>query len=234
MDKVIKLKIFQEKAVFRTPWSMEIVETYPLPPYSTILGFIHNMLSSNKTIEEIKISVQGKYGNLTREFVRYHKYIKNKNEGKPYPIIITFLTDLELIIHIKMPTPEFHAKLLMALENPPYFPYLGRPEDLIINIEVHEDEEGELDPSATEEGSIKLPYNCYVQFDIAKDLRIEGVPYLIPSYYKLVSRIKGKKKKCKETFRNFEIVKVLYVQAEQIVTKKIKVDGEGVPIWWMK
>ncbi len=62
---------------------MEVIETYPLPPYSTVLGFVHNMLSSTQTIDGINISVQGRYGNLCREFVRYHKYEKEKIEGIP-------------------------------------------------------------------------------------------------------------------------------------------------------
>jgi len=244
MNRIIKLKTFQEKAVFRTPYSMEIIETYPLPPYSTVLGFIHDMLSSSQTIDGINISVQGKYGNLCREFVRYHKYKAEETEGKPYPIIVTFLVDLELIIHIKMPSAELHNKLLASLLDPPYFPYLGRPEDLIINMEVNEDEELELDLSTTEGGEIKLPYNSYIRFDMAETFEIEGIPYMLPAYYKLVSKPKYKSKRGRrkrenlEIFRNFEMIKVIYAQAEQGITERqiriINTDKEGIPIWWIK
>ncbi|MCM8776863.1 MAG: CRISPR-associated protein Cas5 [Candidatus Omnitrophica bacterium] len=234
MNKIIKLKTFQEKVVFRTPYSMEIIETYPLPPYSTILGFIHNMLSSSKTIDEINISVQGRYGNLVREFVRYHKYEVDKKEGKPYPIIVTSLLDLELIIHIKMPTDDLHHNLFAVLKAPPYFPYLGRPEDLISHIEVIEDEERNFDPLKTEEGCLTLHYNCYVQFDIANKLEIDGIPYVIPAYYKLISKSQGRRKKVQEIFRNFEMIKVIYAHSGQTITERIKTDTGKTPIWWMK
>lgn len=232
--KIIIVKILQEKAVFRTPYSMEVIETYPLPPYSTILGFIHNMLSSSKTIEGINISVQGKYGNLLREFCRYHKYESEKMEGKFYPIIITSLIDLELIIHIKMPTKDLHLKLLSCLKNPPYFAYLGRPEDLILSMGVEEGEEIEFDPKNIEEGAITIPYNCYVRYDIANDCEISGIPFLLPSYYKIVAKTKDKKNRNQEIFRNFEIVKVIYAQSGQTILKKIKMDNKGIPLWWMK
>lgn len=234
MNKIIKLKTFQEKAVFRTPYSMEVIETYPLPPYSTILGFIHNLLLCTTTIENINISVQGRYGNLNHEFIRYHKFEAESSEGKPYPIVVTSLLDLELIIHIKMPDNNLHLKLLSALKNPPYFPYLGRPEDLILYMEIKEEEERDFEPLTTEDGYITIPYDCYVPIDLAHTLKIEGVPYLIPAYYKLISNKPIKRKKTQEVFRNFEMIKVKYVHSGQTITEKIKVDKDGTPIWWMK
>ncbi|CUT03883.1 hypothetical protein JGI11_01029, partial [Candidatus Kryptonium thompsonii] len=41
-----------------------------------------------------------------------------------------------------------------------------------------------------------------------------------------------------EIFRNFEMIKVIYAQAEQGITERqiriINTDKEGIPIWWMK
>jgi len=230
MKKIIKLKIFQEKAVFRTPYSMEVVETYPLPPYSTIIGFIHNMMSETNTIKDINLSVQGKYDNLLREFVSYHKFEKESYKGKTYPIIITSLIDLELIIHIKMPSEELHQKLFNSLHNPPYFPYLGRPEDLITQMEVLEECEKDFDPSETERGTLTIPYDSFIPFELAKSLEIVGIPYLIPGYYTLKS---FKKKRKDEIFRDFEMIKVIYAQRGQEIDKTIKIDSQGIPIWWM-
>lgn len=127
-----------------------------------------------------------------------------------------------------MPNEELHSKLLYSLSNPPYFLYLGRPEDLIIEMKVCESEEIELDPSKTEKGGITLPYNSYIPFEIAQDLELDGIPYLIPSYYQLLS------KSTKEIFRNFEMIKVKYAHADQTVIKKLTIDKDGIPIWWMK
>lgn len=233
MNKIIKLKTFQERAVFRVPYSMEIIESYPLPPYSTILGFIHNMLLSQSTLPDINISVQGKYGNVNREYVRYQKYEKEEIEGKPYPIIITSLIDLELIIHIRMPTEELHNKLLHSLKNPPYFPYLGRPEDLICKMEVKEVLELEIDIDTAKEG-MELLYNCYLPYEKAQELQLDGIYYLLPSYYRINTRATSKKAKSQEIFRDFEMIKVIYAQSGQIFVKPIKIDNEETPIWWMK
>jgi len=229
--KIIKLKIFQEKAVFRVPYSMEVIETSPLPPYSTVLGFIHNMMSKNNTIKDINISIQGKYGNVLREFVRYHKFEKKNNIGKFYPIIITSLIDVELIIHIRMPTKELHNELLFSLHNPPHFPYLGRPEDLITHMEILEDYEYEV--KITDEMAIN-PYDSFIPFELAKNLKINGIYYFVPGYYVL----KLSKKK-NESFRDFEIIKVVYAHKEEISDQitagtTIKLDSENIPIWWMR
>jgi len=229
-NQIIKVKIFQEKAVFRVPYSMEIIETYPLPPYSTIIGFIHNIMARNNTIKDINISIQGKYGNLLREFVRYHKFEEKSNVGKPYPVVITSLIDLELIIHIKMPSQELHNELFYSLQNPPSFPYLGRPEDLINQMDVFEECERDVVPSKTEIGTLTTLYDSFIPFELAKSLKIEGIPYLIPSYYNLHS---FQKKKESEVFRDFAIIKVIYAQKGQEIDKIIKVDNEKIPIWWM-
>ncbi|CUT04230.1 hypothetical protein, partial [Candidatus Kryptonium thompsonii] len=71
-----------------------------------------------------------------------------------------------------------------------------------------------------------------------------GIPYMLPAYYKLVSKPKYKSKRGRrkrenlEIFRNFEMIKVIYAQAEQGITERqiriINTDKEGIPIWWMK
>lgn len=35
--KVLKLKLFQETACYKKPFAFKVAETYPLPPYSTII-----------------------------------------------------------------------------------------------------------------------------------------------------------------------------------------------------
>ncbi len=230
MNKVIKVKILLEKAVFRVPYSMEIIETYPLPPYSTVIGFIHNMMARSDTIKDINISIQGKFGNLLREFVRYHKFEEESLRGKPYPVIVTSLIDLELIIHIKMPSEELHNKLFYSLQNPPFFPYLGRPEDLINQMEVLEECEKDFDPSTAEKDILTIPYDSFIPFEFAKNLGIEGISYLIPGYYRLKS---FRKKGDSEIFRDFEMIKVVYAQRGQKIDKTIKIDDEEIPIWWM-
>ena len=41
MNKAIRIKCKQELVNFKKPTSLLIKETYPLPPYSTVIGMIH-------------------------------------------------------------------------------------------------------------------------------------------------------------------------------------------------
>ena len=43
--KAIKLKISQNLVSYKKAESVQIRETYPLPPYSTVIGMVHNALS---------------------------------------------------------------------------------------------------------------------------------------------------------------------------------------------
>ena len=35
--KILKLKLFQETACYKKPFAFKVAETYPLPPYSTVI-----------------------------------------------------------------------------------------------------------------------------------------------------------------------------------------------------
>lgn len=227
---ILRIIIKQDKAVFRVPYSMEIIETFPLPPYSTISGFVHNMLGIKSFIEEMNISIQGSYGGLIRDYVIYHKFSKNSKEASPYPIVVTSLIDVEFLIHIKMPDEKLKEDLIRAIKNPPFYPYLGRAEDLITEIYVEDDKEIIFDPEKSEEGGKILPYNAYIPIKKAEYYELSGIRYLIPGFY----RKNPPQGRDKISLRLFEYIPVMYVQAGKSITKKICVDKEGIPIWWMK
>ncbi|MGB9677695.1 MAG: CRISPR-associated protein Cas5, partial [Candidatus Ratteibacteria bacterium] len=42
--KVSKLKIYQPQAHYRIPFTYQRKHTYPIPPYSTIIGLLCNVL----------------------------------------------------------------------------------------------------------------------------------------------------------------------------------------------
>lgn len=43
-QKLLKIKLYQPFANFRKPFSYGIVDSYPLPPPSTVKGWLHNIL----------------------------------------------------------------------------------------------------------------------------------------------------------------------------------------------
>ncbi len=235
MGMILKIEVKQDKAVYRTPYSMEVIETYPLPPYSTIIGFLHNMLGLREALWGINLSVQGRYEGVLREYVSFHKYEKKKREGKIYPIIVTSLVKPFLIIHVKMPTIDWHKRLLTALQNPPYFPYLGRPEDLVTELKVNEVEETVFCSESSPEGGLALPFDAYVPVVQAKTYDLRGIHYFLPSYYCKKEGGKGTKRNSAKglCLRVFELIPVFYVQKGRSIVQDIPVDSEGFPLWWM-
>ena len=46
--KILKLKLYQETACYKKPFATKVAETYPLPPYSTVIGMFHKILQHNQ------------------------------------------------------------------------------------------------------------------------------------------------------------------------------------------
>ena len=69
--KAIKVTAFQESANYKVPISHDFRESYPLPPYSTIIGMVH-YLCDFKEYHPMKISIQGSYGSTVS--VLYTEY----------------------------------------------------------------------------------------------------------------------------------------------------------------
>jgi len=71
MMKAIRLHCFQNLANYKKPSSFIIKETYPLPPYSTIIGMIHAACGF-KRYHRMKLSIQGtNQGMISELYTRY-------------------------------------------------------------------------------------------------------------------------------------------------------------------
>ena len=58
--KAIKLRLYQNMANYKVATSFQLKETYPLPPYSTVIGMVHS-LCDFKEYHPMKISISGNY-----------------------------------------------------------------------------------------------------------------------------------------------------------------------------
>lgn len=163
--KAIRYEGYMEVAQFRIPqWTGEMELTYPLPPFSTVIGMVHS-LCKWKEYHEMDISVSGisfpcssvehrwKGGAFsTQESEEFCKRFPVRAECKSGYIgwvssmtECKFLVDLKLRIHI-LPKNAFDLeKIYDALNHPPVFPSLGRWSDLlrIDNIDIVEISENE-------------------------------------------------------------------------------------------
>lgn len=89
---ILRLIIYQPQAHFRLPFTFQRRHTYPIPPYSTIIGFLCNVcgiddqnkeiLFNNKKIKiyeiikELKISISGKFDTKLTEMIWFRNLSK--------------------------------------------------------------------------------------------------------------------------------------------------------------
>jgi CRISPR-associated protein Cas5t len=158
--KVLKLKIFQPTAHYRIPFTFARKHTYPIPPYSTVIGLICNVLGIERQDGDfeilkngLSIAIYGKYEFLNREYIwlrtlskkehnRRFGYPENRiidqmpeHPGGQIPARIDVLENVNLLIYIKHEDEKFLEKMKNAFENPEqriYPLHLGRAEDLVV------------------------------------------------------------------------------------------------------
>ncbi|WP_058486789.1 CRISPR-associated protein Cas5 [Defluviitalea phaphyphila] len=74
--KAVRLKLNQELVNYKIPTSFQLKETYPLPPYSTVIGMIHNLCKYTE-YKEMKISIQGKYLSKVNDLYTRYEFGKS-------------------------------------------------------------------------------------------------------------------------------------------------------------
>ncbi|MFC0232524.1 CRISPR-associated protein Cas5 [Vagococcus entomophilus] len=142
--KGIKLELSQNMVNYKKATSYQLKESYPLPPYSTVIGMVHALCGYTE-YEPMTVSVQGSYFSKVNDlYTRYEfnngmKYDKGRHQLQVGEFGIgrgvktaELLVDVDLMLHI---VPENQTKIdeiYYALENPKEYPTLGRREDLAI------------------------------------------------------------------------------------------------------
>ncbi|MGN0605438.1 MAG: type I-B CRISPR-associated protein Cas5b [Oscillospiraceae bacterium] len=158
MHKAVRIKIFQQMPNYRKPSSFLIKETYPLPPYSSVIGMIHAVCGFEKgTYHPMKVSIQGTSGGAVSDYAVMYMfapestiYDADKETGgkklrgilvKGYgdikdtglnrsPKCVELLTDVHLVIHIIPDDESELEKIAESFMNPPEYISLGRREDI--------------------------------------------------------------------------------------------------------
>jgi len=146
--RAVRLKLEQELVNYKVPTSFQLKETYPLPPYSTVIGMIHSLCGFEE-YREMKVSIQGKYLSKVNDlYTRYEfKPEMTYEEGRHQLNTNGFgigrgvataelLTEVELLIHIIPEEQSLVEEIEKALICPREFPSLGRREDLVVIKEV--------------------------------------------------------------------------------------------------
>lgn len=226
--KAIRLKLYQNMVNYKKPGSFQLKETYPLPPYSTIIGMVHSLCDFTE-YHEMDISVQGKYNSKVNDlYTRYEfkngmKYDKSRHQLKvgDYGVgrgisMTELLVDMELLIHIVPKDQNLVEIIEKAFKYPKEYPSLGRREDIvrIDDVKIVDISYEELE----EDIELEEDYSAYIPMDLLEDETIiisgdggitknSGTRYKINKTYYLDDV--GTKKNPK-IFRKWEKIEVLY------------------------
>ena len=195
MDRAIRIQCYQELANYRKPSSFIIKETFPLPPYSTVLGMVHAACGF-KEFHPMKLSIQGtNNGTVSELYTRYSftpggKFEKTRHQicikdGKEYGIFkgianVELICENRMVIHV-VPSDEDFDTVYHALCKPQRYPSLGRYEDMldiervdIVSLEKRDEAFTEMDiyvpvdSDADTEGTMTTIYTLTKEYEITK------------------------------------------------------------------
>ncbi len=234
--KAIKLIARQTLASYRKPSSMQIKESYPLPPYSTVIGMIHNACGFLEYVD-MGISIQGSYHSKVNElYTRYefkpgfydkkrHSIEITSKEGKSTgltvgPANVELLTKVELIIHIVPKQEEKRQEIYEGLKKPKEYLSLGRREDLLVIEKIEEVEVEEI----MLQKDCKLKQDAYVPLDCINTQQ-NGDSDDISTIYKLNKKY-GVHPKTNIRFWEEQIL-ARYFSKESTIYKRTKIKTDG-------
>ena len=180
MRRAIRLRIWQQMPNYRKPASFLIRESYPLPPYSTVIGMIHNACGFTE-YHDMDLCIQGENASETSDYATYYnfgiKYDPTRHQAKVSdgkggfdginisPKSIHVLTDVNLLIYICPKNENDFDTIINGLKKQVSYLSLGRHEDIVRIDEINEiqlQESSEID----EDESYCSKYDMYIPVSI--------------------------------------------------------------------
>jgi len=226
MKRAVRIKLNQDLVNYKNPTSFQLKETYPLPPFSTVIGMVHNLCGYDE-YKAMKVSVQGRYISKTNDlYTRYEfkngmKYDETRHQLKVGEFGVSrgiataeLLVDVELLIHIIPEEDSLIEEIEKAFKYPREYPSLGRREDLVTIEEVKIVSVRREVPKKSIRG--ESSYGAYIPLEIIDSIKmknsIQGVKYTGTRYklnknYELINY--GTKKSPK-IFRRWDKKEVIY------------------------
>ncbi len=230
--QALKLCLYQTQAVYRNPISSEVIETYPLPPPSTVLGLISTLIKKPLNAGNINLSIAGTFDSLVRDYQWYKKH----STTKPYPILVHMLYGVKMTIHITTyDDSELLSKIKEAFEQPHGFLYLGRGEDLL-KVESADLVDVTL-KKPSEIDSFELVESTYIAKHDLKEIENRGVPYFLATFlHPDIITVGNDSKQVTKLLRNFDWVLYNYFEINTSIETnandiKLYHDGERY-LWW--
>ncbi len=208
--KALLIKIYQPTAHYRMPFTYQRRHTYPIPPYSTVIGFLCNMLGIihqdnewYKKLKKCKLSISGRFEQKMTEYIWFRNLSKKSHEayfgsteirekngeinhiGGQSPMRIDVLENMHLNIHI-----AGDEDFLTDLEDYLYNPvnrldtiHLGRAEDWLVFESIRSVELEKCERDKNYNHFFWIPQSIYLIDNIKFDFnKTEGLFYNLPVF----------------------------------------------------
>lgn len=199
--KAVRIKAFQPYAIYSDPLYKAISVSLPLPPPSTVIGFIHAMCGWNE-YHDMDVSITGKSSGCLPESERNNMYfggfhfskISDDTKKRWKHIIPTDggyvgwtssphetnpVIDMELILHIIPCDQDGVEHILSCLSSPPTYPSLGRHEDLLRIDDVS------MTNVFDENYSVRFSKTAYISVD--NEENYSGTVYSLNKKYNIIN-----------------------------------------------
>ncbi|MBI4654330.1 MAG: CRISPR-associated protein Cas5 [Nitrospirae bacterium] len=204
--EVIKINVWGQTAHFRIYGNQNFCDSYPLPPPSTLLGVLREILGERPP-EPLTIAIKGNFEGIFFDYRTFlggtvasdskkelwiEKIVNRSVETKPLYVKVLYKPCYTVYLY----SPEYHNLYLSKLNNPEGFVSLGRSEDLAMikasSINVERKEARKFDKVKIENSylpkevygaaSMFLPI-CHLNKD--RNLKMERLYYIqeAVSYY---------------------------------------------------
>lgn len=123
--KVLRIKLRQNKASYTREETVTNKMTYPLPPYSTVIGAIHNACGYTE-YHPMNISIQGKYGSMQKEIYVNHGLLNRREDDRN---ILVYLQNPDLLSTgyikvgegLKSQGNSFRKNITVRIDNQEYY-----------------------------------------------------------------------------------------------------------------
>lgn len=143
--RAIRIQCFQNLVNYRKPTSFLIKETYPLPPYSTVIGMVHAACGFEQ-YHPMQVSIQGtNRGTISDLYTRYSFTAGTRYEEGRHQLCVhdqedygifkgigytELVCENHMLLHL-VPAEEDFEMVLSGLRHPARYLSLGRYEDLL-------------------------------------------------------------------------------------------------------
>ncbi|MEG1782785.1 MAG: type I-B CRISPR-associated protein Cas5b [Oscillospiraceae bacterium] len=230
MIRAVRISGRQQMPNYRKPISVIVKETFPLPPYSSVIGLVHTLCGwtgENGGYRPMRVSVQGMSAGTVNDYATNYSFGNKKYEAGRHTLAVPnggdflgvsrgpksyeLLSDVRLTLHI-IPQEDFLIEeIAQAFKDPPIYPSLGRYEDLlqIESVDIVELKEADEDDELVNKMDAYLP--LALSYDDASNLM--GTVYRLNKVFEYSP--KNKMRVWKETVYARHITKGVFLQAKE-------------------